>query len=313
MQLENQRNQLIGYGICHLAIIPMRAQPTSKSEQVSQLMFGETFQVIKESQDQKFVFVVTDFDQYEGWIEKSRWWRATVTCYNQALADAQYMVIEDHTLLKGTTYKQTIFLGSVLPLYNQGKLVWDGQSMVFSHKVHQVSKPLGQKFILEIGFRFLGTPYLWGGKTIVGIDCSGLTQQVFKLAGYKLPRDAYEQAEIGANQLGVAETTSGDLAFFARGGRIIHVGIVVSFDHIESLDRELANTLQGKLEGLMAKDIDTKPNLTQPYSWIIHAYDCVRVDVLDNTGIYNLDEHQYTHSNHSFKRIINKNKLDLIK
>ncbi|OJJ16448.1 hypothetical protein BKI52_34755 [marine bacterium AO1-C] len=312
MDVENHSYQVIGHGICHLAIIPMRAKPTSKSEQVSQLIFGETFQVLEESQDQKFVFILADFDQYQGWIEKSRWWKATRVCYNQAKASQEYMVAEDFSSLKGT-YQQIILLGSTLPLYNQGILTWDQQTMKFHNSVYHVKKMLGQKFILGISFRFLGTPYLWGGKTITGIDCSGLTQQIFKLANYQLPRDAYQQAEVGINVSTIESTISGDLAFFAREERIIHVGIIVQFEDIKGLDEGLANLLQVKLENVKTTNTETKPNTDEAYTWIIHAYDCVRIDVLDNVGIYNLDERQYTHFNHSFKRVIAKNKLDLIK
>jgi len=313
MDTGNLSKQTIGYGICHLAIIPMRAEPTSKSEQVSQLMFGETFQVLTLSQDHKFAFIISDFDQYQGWIERSRWWEVTDFYYHEAAISQRYMVVDDFALLKGITYKQTIFLGSTLPLYRKGELVWGHQYLEFYGKVHQANEKFGQKFILEMAFRFLGTPYLWGGKTIAGIDCSGLVQQVFKLAGYPLPRDAYEQAEIGLNVPDIASTISGDLPFFARNGRIIHVGIIVKFDDIIDIDGELAQVLQNRLEAVEKKETEVKPNLTQPYTWIVHAYDCVRVDVLDQVGIYNLDECQYTHTNEAFKRIIHKNKLDLIK
>lgn len=313
MKTENKPANAIGFGICHLSIVPLRAQPTSTSEQVSQLVFGDTFQVFKESPNQKFVFIIIDADQYQGWIEKSRWRKVTLSCYNQAVTNQSYVLIDNYGVVKYPPYQQTIFIASSLPLYHQGILHWDDQPMELLNQVHSIDGQLEQDFILEMAFRFLGTPYLWGGKTIVGVDCSGLVQQVFKLAGYQLPRDAYQQAEMGTNVPNITAAISSDLAFFAREGKVIHVGIIIRFEDIHQLDEVLAERLQKRLENINTGNAEVKPNVEQPFAWVIHAYDWVRVDVLDERGIFNLDEHQYTHLNHSIKRLIIKNKMDLIK
>mgnify|MGYP001052651920 CR=1 FL=1 len=298
------------YGICHLSIIPVRREPTSKSEQVSQLIFGETYQVIEKSKGDKFVLILTDFDQYQGWIEKSRWFEITKGFYDKAASSQQMMVADDVAQLKDLPYNKNLFLGSTLPLLVDDVMQWENHKMQFQEKVHKAEDKLGQKFILETSFRFLGTPYLWGGKTMTGIDCSGLVQQVFKLAGYQLPRDAYQQVEVGRELTDISSTLSGDLAFFARKERVTHVGIIVTMDVIKKLDDALANYLMKKLQRVKKEALEVKPQLKQPYTWIIQAYDCVRIDVLDNIGIYNLDEKKYTHLNKCFTRMIAEDKLD---
>ena len=116
---------------------------------------------------------------------------------------------------------------------------------------------------------YLNAPYLWGGKTPFGIDCSGFTQMVYKLNGFALPRDAYQQAEIGETLSFVEEAEPGDLAFFDDDeGNIIHVGMVLE---------------QGT---------------------IIHASGKVRIDALDHQGIYNKELKNYSHKLRLIKKII---------
>ena len=113
--------------------------------------------------------------------------------------------------------------------------------------------------IKESALTFLNTPYLWGGRSIFGIDCSGLTQVVFKINNIKLPRDAWQQAEHGETISSLDETKCGDLAFFSEGGdKITHVGILLG-------------------DGT-----------------IIHASDFVRIDRIDENGIYNTFLEKYT-------------------
>ena len=122
--------------------------------------------------------------------------------------------------------------------------------------------------IVHKAFLFLNTPYLWGGKTPFGIDCSGFTQLVYKLCGHTLLRDAKDQATQGEVLSFIEESEPGDLAFFDNEeGVITHVGIIM-----------------------------------QDY-FIIHASGKVRIDVLDHSGIYNTDTKKHTHKLRVIKRI----------
>jgi cell wall-associated NlpC family hydrolase len=110
---------------------------------------------------------------------------------------------------------------------------------------------------------------LWGGKSPFGIDCSGFTQVVYKLNGYKLPRDANQQVNLGEPLSFVEEAEAGDLAFFDNEeGRIVHVGILLNNQSI------------------------------------IHASGYVRVDKFDHYGIFNQDTGKYSHTLRVIKRLL---------
>ena len=123
------------------------------------------------------------------------------------------------------------------------------------------------KFI-ETALLYLNAPYLWGGRTHFGIDCSGFTQMVYKLNGHKLLRDASQQATQGEPLSFIEESEPGDLAFFDNEeGTITHVGIMMADHHI------------------------------------IHAHGQVRIDHMDHTGIYNAELKKHTHKLRVIKKI----------
>ena len=125
-----------------------------------------------------------------------------------------------------------------------------------------------KKKLIENALMYLNAPYLWGGRSPLGIDCSGFTQMVYRLQGINLPRDAYQQAEVGTTLSFIEESDPGDLAFFDNNeGKITHVGIILEENHI------------------------------------IHASGKVRIDRIDQQGIFNTEIGTHTHKLRLIKSI----------
>ena len=247
------------YGICNLGIVPLRLEPTDKSEQVSQLLYGDFFKILE--QRKQWNKIRLHFDKYEGWIDNK-----------------QYVEIskEHYTKLKNEPPKLSSDLVEFIQNENEQLLAIPmGSSLnglqVLGHKhdgnIIEGVRPKEQ--ITITAFNYLNTPYLWGGKTPFGIDCSGFTQMVYKLNGHKLLRDASMQATQGTVLSFIEESEPGDLAFFDNDeGQIVHVGIIL-------------------------KD-----------NYIIHAHGKVRIDRLDHSGIYNVDKNKHSHKLRVIKKII---------
>jgi hypothetical protein len=256
----------MNYGISNLSIVPVRLDPTNTSEMVSQVLFGEHFKVLEKQK--KWSRIRLAFDKYEGWIDNKQY--IEITEENYTLIDNSPVTLAAELVDVATDEKQqfnTITLGSNLPFYNNEKFQINGTSCHYEGEVYQTLLP--KESIVEVAFKFLNTPYLWGGKTPFGIDCSGLTQMVYKLCGYKLLRDASQQATQGEVLSFIEESEPGDLAFFDNHeGIITHVGIIM-------------------------KD-----------NFIIHAHGKVRIDRIDHTGIFNVDLKKHTHKLRVIKKII---------
>lgn len=252
------------FGICNLANIPLRFEPSDRSELVSQVLFGEHFQILE--QDQKWSKIKLAYDDYEGWIDNKQYKSITEEQYIFLSKDnivlnadlIEYITSPDNLLMP-------IPLGSSLSFLNYPEI----NSENFNFEGLRVSGIKPKTDIINTAYMYLHAPYLWGGKTPFGIDCSGFTQMVYKLNGYKLLRDASQQATQGEALSFIEESEAGDLAFFDNDeGNIIHVGIIMD------------------------------------NNYIIHASGKVRIDRLDHLGIYNSEQNRHTHKLRVIKKII---------
>ncbi|HVW12831.1 MAG TPA: C40 family peptidase [Mucilaginibacter sp.] len=211
------------YGICNLAVIPLRAEPSDKSEQVSQILFGEAFE-IAEWKD-RWVKVKTAYDDYEGWIGRLQFAMLGHIAYKtlrQSPAPLTYRAVTQ-------AWKKPD--NSVLYLPVSSSLVFlKGTTCHINNEKFEIIGEIGETEPIDVTAKsFLNTAYLWGGRTHYGIDCSGFTQTVFRLQGIHLKRDAYMQAEQGKPVDFISEARLGDLAFFDNEvGRITHVGIMLN-------------------------------------------------------------------------------------
>lgn len=256
----------MSYGICNLSIVPVRIEPSDKSEMVSQLLFGEYFIVLEIQK--KWSKIRIAYDNYEGWIDTNQYLFLSEENYlemdasNSALAGELIDFVTDEN-----ESFSTITIGASLPFYKDKNLKLGPVNYRYEGLVFTGKQP--KEILIEMAIKFLNAPYLWGGKTPFGIDCSGFTQMVYKLCGYKLLRDAGQQATQGEVLSFIEESEPGDLAFFDNEeGVIVHVGMIMNDNYI------------------------------------IHAHGKIRIDRIDHSGIFNVDTQRHTHKLRVIKKII---------
>lgn len=228
--------KLVKYGICKLTVIPLRKEPAHTSEMVSQLLFGEAYAVKAISDDLKWFFIQTIYDNYCGWIQYSQHHEVSEMYFVEYRRKHQkFKFLKQKYALVGRKHDTEflISLGSVLPFEQKNSIDLEQYELEVLDKPYKVKVkaelPLERQIAMQAE-KFLGTPYLWGGRSIFGIDCSGFVQQVFKTIPVPvfLPRDSSQQAKMGV-EVDFSEARTGDLAFFANAkGNIHHVGIMLS-------------------------------------------------------------------------------------
>ena len=230
------------YGICHLSIIPVRKNSSSKSELVSQLIYGELFKVIEKKE--KWFYIESIDDKYSGWINHSQFKERLEQDFKKVKKIKSKLLNNISSEIETENGNMSITIGSKI-----------SSAFILNHKLKQ--KEYSKSSIIKNSLKFLNSPYLWGGRTPYGIDCSGFSQQVYKLNGFQLARDASQQALQG-KEVKLDKAKPGDLAFFGDK-KITHVGIIMDSNKI------------------------------------IHSFGCVRIDYLNEKGIINSISKKTTH------------------
>lgn len=255
------------YGICPLSLVCIYTKPTKKSEIVSQLLFGETFELIEEEED--WVKIRCSWDGCDGWIDNQQFEEIDLPLLEEIRTNAAYS-FEVSQAAMGSTHYLSILMGSTLPLYDGINMRLKGERFTINGQaIHPSQTNPSPELIIKIARKYLYTPYLQGGRSPFGIDAAGLTQMVFKMMGIALPRRANKQALRGKLVDFITDIQPGDIAFFENiRGRITHVGVVLHDDQI------------------------------------LHATGKVRIDKLDHYGIFNTSNNRYTHKLRVVKRIL---------
>ena len=229
---------------CSVSVSPIRAEVSEKSEMTSQILYGETCEIIKT--EGLYSKIKMDFDGYEGWVNSS-----VLKKENSEIS--KHLVTKNYGVFDLPEGRNLLSLGS--------EVAFETENFVDNNNIRES--------LVESAKKFINVPYLWGGRSYFGIDCSALVQLVYKIHGIALPRDADKQAELGEARDFVEESEPGDLAFFEdETGFISHVGLVLS-----------------------------------PFE-LIHASGKVRIDSLDFSGIYNAEKNKHTHKLRMVKTVI---------
>jgi gamma-D-glutamyl-L-lysine dipeptidyl-peptidase len=256
------------YGVCRLSMIPVRAESSDRVELVTQLLFGDHYEVTEISADKKWVKIRVYADQYEGWIDRKQHHEISPD-YFDYLNRAEFKITTDLTTsILFNKSSLLIVMGSVIPISSSELFKMEAQ-YAFNGEAKNIGQKREFEFLKSIALKYLHAPDLWGGKSPFGIDCSGFTQMVFRIAGYGILRDASQQASQGKPVSQYKEAIAGDLAFFRNAeGKITHVGIVL------------------------------------PDGKVIHASGRVRIDKLTEEGIILAESGEKTHDLSHFRRIL---------
>lgn len=223
---------LENYFVCR-ALVPVRSEARDSAEMVTQLLFGDVVALLK--RDRQWMHIRNHDDGYEGWIDEKM--VLPFPASELERVDHWEYVFAPSLALE---WKQAdavlpihLTLGCRMPVFKGAgaeddfRIELSGHSLVAArqHLCRYLQTDAGD--LVSHSGRYLGAPYLWGGKSLWGIDCSGFTQICYAVCGTKIPRDASQQIHRG-KEVSFDERQAGDLAFFKNNrGKVHHVGIVI--------------------------------------------------------------------------------------
>ncbi|TMI68614.1 MAG: NlpC/P60 family protein [Bacteroidetes bacterium] len=251
------------YAIIAVPAAPVRRKARHQREMVSQLLFGERVKVLKEK-DNLWVKIRSLHDDYEGWLTKAL---LKETTEKDAKRNSEFVTTGLINTIVAGDHSIKVPLGSSLPFFSEGAgRLGDTVYSFNGYFIDRTQSQPGPELVQHLTHQWLNAPYMWGGRTLFGIDCSGFVQVNYKMMGLDIPRDAWQQAQQGRTVSKLKDAVCGDLAFFDDKEEIVHVGILLSSESI------------------------------------IHASGKVRIDTIDKKGIVNSDTGKRTHSLMSIKR-----------
>lgn len=243
------------YGMVSVPAAPVRKKPNHKKEMVNQLLFGEAVKIIKQRANH-WLKIESLYDGYTGWVTHHH-----ITIINENIADAQPYLFAADAINMIHINSSTMYIPQGSFLYKNADVLPLALQYTFTGKRINTNTNFDKReALITHALSWLNAPYMWGGKTLLGVDCSGFCQIMYRLIGIPLARDAWQQAQQGTLVKKLSEAQPGDLAFFNDKKEIVHVGILLN-----------------------------------PHE-IIHASGKVRIDKIDKKGIIHADSSKRTHA-----------------
>lgn len=250
----------MSHAICLLSVVPVRSEPGDRSEMVTQILFGDLVEITEINGGWTHVRIL--YDGYTGWVDSKQCVILEPDTFEVLQWEEVYLVSEPVAeITNQSSQRIRVVAGTMLPGLKNNKFTISGSTYHYNGISLKWGEQCSRESVLRFAEMYMDSPYVWGGKTPFGLDCSGFTQMVYRLAGIALKRDAKQQAMQGKSLAFLSEALPGDLAFFDDAdGNIIHTGIISGSDSI------------------------------------IHASGQVRTDSLDHQGIFNQHKNKYTHT-----------------
>ncbi len=256
------------YTIISIPLVEVRAEPSERSELETQILFGEQIEII-EKRDTWYQ-IRNLADNYTGWISKESITKKHFT--EEAVDTSNFTPLTaGFTICFKTTHVEKIILtgGSLIPPIENDRFVLHDEIYQLAQYAPVLENNNKGQLVVELANQYMNTPYLWGGKNIFGIDCSGLVQIAYRMVGEQLARNASQQVNTGTVVNFLSEVRAGDLAFFENEeGQIIHVGILINSHQI------------------------------------LHASGWVKTEIIDSQGIISSSTGKYTHKLRVIKRLV---------